>query len=967
MTVATRSLGDLSRSLLSPSYIESRKFGVGPDFSVYTGAMHPMERKELPEADAERPIIRMRGSSTVQDLQGDIMALSALEDMTKVSPDLLLWLNHSYDLPQDLMAKLYQLPTIQMQGGIADLWIMAEAVLSNPLAEKTYNYIVKDKVRLGCSVGCQVLEWDLLDSNDLCSPIIIKRVYVVEWSVVSIPANQRCWTENAIKGRFARSLVEGDGDTALKLAPAFKSLYDNVFASVVENLTNEGLAKDLRRVQPRGSALKRIAFDVGNDTFYLEAKGMKKSLTREETSDLLTQSTHVQIAPTTTLTTNDVEEFDLDSTKAVSGKTSLPLMDIGTEWTGSKAEKQIFDYARGDDGNIQVDKAKQCFLWYDPDNADKQSGYRFPIAYIVSGSPKIVPLGVRTCANILNGGMGGTTVSSEDQDGMRTKCGTLYERINSEFHPDPEWVVPWEKKDSEKSIEDDRVMIAEKLYAYGEDGSFLVIQKEIADSESDVAMNRQDLGEIPVNDDGTHEPMTGTHSHSHTDKQGGSHEHEHSHNNDANHSEHSHAEKHSHPQTQKANTENDSHDHKGSGMVGCGCCDACTGEDDCTCCDACTVRKAAGMSEERKTEKSVVVIAPTPEQVALLGVYNNIGKQLGFPEHSLTTKCDLVPSTSDATVVRTMLSALDDVSDALIVMAQRNDYYVDSLMQAMGVPDVNDTEMRDDSDGGGNGTLMSLLSNMRPVLTKDGREISGKNRSHLQNIHDEVLAMHPDACKGVTGDGTSHQDGSVTVEEAQAEARQMGQGDSYTNLASHMAETTKAIILRAFEGFDAKSLVEMSVQKAVDAAMVEARANLDVLHQEQVALMQQVGKLTNMPLGRPTSLQRSVTPLSPHALDNTVTYEELLEVASIGAPKQQTLQDALAQTSIVEVPITRGNSEIRTKYRRWPAGVGGAVGEGVRPPLTPAQKTMMHYLDWGTYNTGGTVDVPLIDDPAERL
>jgi hypothetical protein len=224
--------------------------------------------------------------------------------------------------------------------------------------------------------------------------------------------------------------------------------------------------------------------------------------------------------------------------------------------------------------------------------------------------------------------------------------------------------------------------------------------------------------------------------------------------------------------------------------------------------------------------------------------------------------------------------------------------------------------------------------------------------------------MHPDACKG---DGTSHQDGATTVEEAQEEARQMGQGDSYTNLASLMGETLRTALFKSLEGINAKELVEGTVYKAVDAALTDARTNLDLLQREQMVLMQHIGKLSNMPLGRPTTLQRTVTPVSSHALDNTANYQDMLAVAGIEAPKP-TLQEALSQTSIVEIPQTYNGSEIRMKFRHWPASVGGVVGEGVRPALTSSQKTLMHYLDWMTYNSASAdVNVPLVDDPAERV
>ena len=151
------------------------------------------------------------------------------------------------------------------------------------------------------------------------------------------------------------------------------------------------------------------------------------------------------------------EEALLVGVKSASGKTSFPLMDLKTEWTGSKAEKQIFAWAKNADGEIQASKAKQCFLWYNPDDSDKQSGYKMPFCYIVDGSPKIVPLGVRACANVLAGGMGGGKFGGDD-GAMKSKVKTMIGRINSQLKPDPAWDVPWEKSEDGKGNHMNRQM-----------------------------------------------------------------------------------------------------------------------------------------------------------------------------------------------------------------------------------------------------------------------------------------------------------------------------------------------------------------------------------------------------------------------------------------------------------------------------------------------------------------------------
>src|SRR5690242_3612511 len=127
----------------------------GADFEVYTDALKVDEN-----AESGRYIVNMIGSSTVQDLQGDIMTMTALDDMTTVPDDMLIWLNHSYVVPDDCFGSLYGRPWIQSSSGIADLHLSAEVEMDNPKALQTYNMITKGKRKFGCSVGCQVLDYE---------------------------------------------------------------------------------------------------------------------------------------------------------------------------------------------------------------------------------------------------------------------------------------------------------------------------------------------------------------------------------------------------------------------------------------------------------------------------------------------------------------------------------------------------------------------------------------------------------------------------------------------------------------------------------------------------------------------------------------------------------------------------------------------------------------------------------------
>lgn len=464
-----------------------------PDFQVYSSALEPITKvahplfPTLPESTDDMPVLTAVASSTEIDLYEDTMAITALQDMCEVPIGQSCFLNHVYELPSSYFGKSLARPVLVNSDGVTDLHTAYGVYLNEEGARRTYNQIKDFGAKHGVSGGFMILEWsfDGDGPEDWFAPIIINRVLKLEDSIVSIPANQRSWVENAIGGLFQRCVRDDNGEDAIRLAPAYKGLFPIPYKELVKSLRSDGLRKELERRPIRSSNAKtRLSWEPLKKHFVFQQGQRSQVVERDAIPGLLkTYSLRPAIS----------QEID---TKSATGKTSWPLMSLDTEWTGSKAEKEIFDYARNDDGDIVASKAKPCFLYTDTENGDKQSGYKMPYCY-VDGSPKIVPKGVQSCANVLQGGMGGVDASDEDKAAMKSKVKTMYGRINSELKPDPEWVVPWEKE--EKSMDD----IEEKG--------------------------------VTINDDGTHAAMTGTHSHSHTDGNSGDHEHSHEHTDDANH------------------------------------------------------------------------------------------------------------------------------------------------------------------------------------------------------------------------------------------------------------------------------------------------------------------------------------------------------------------------------------------------------------------------------------------------
>ncbi|MDE3097710.1 MAG: hypothetical protein KGK07_17120, partial [Chloroflexota bacterium] len=253
------------------------------DFNIYTGALSVAGTQSAEGLTRVHAI----GSSTIEDLQGDTMELSALQSMTRAAVGLLIFLNHSYNTPEDVAGHLALPPAITMQNGISDL----------ALAFDLYTYkeriaaVARDILsggRHGVSIGCLVLdgEWrgangevvdqDTLDFWDIITGAVklhILDVLPLEWSIVGIPANQRSWVQQAARGLLERGLatlaapaLASDTDNAddaaqreqwalevQRLAPLVRSWWPTSYPALIRNsgLRDSALVNDLLRAPAR--------------------------------------------------------------------------------------------------------------------------------------------------------------------------------------------------------------------------------------------------------------------------------------------------------------------------------------------------------------------------------------------------------------------------------------------------------------------------------------------------------------------------------------------------------------------------------------------------------------------------------------------------------------------------------------------------------------------------------------------
>ena len=171
------------------------------EFKIYTNALKAYENES-----GER-FVAGTTSSTIRDLHGDEMSLTALKSMADTArQNMTVFLNHNYNVPEDLfgsatdaqIVKRFDAETGQEVYDL-DLNIRVVNEDENPEALRAYRAI-KRGVKLGLSIGARVEKASRKAAQDgHPESILIEKVRLMEASVVGIPANQRSYLHNAVK------------------------------------------------------------------------------------------------------------------------------------------------------------------------------------------------------------------------------------------------------------------------------------------------------------------------------------------------------------------------------------------------------------------------------------------------------------------------------------------------------------------------------------------------------------------------------------------------------------------------------------------------------------------------------------------------------------------------------------------------------------------------------------------------
>ena len=129
------------------------------------------------------------------------------------------------------------------------------------------------------------------------------------------------------------------------------------------------------------------------------------------------------------------------SVKTATTFDDLPLADRDKAWDATAAERRVRAWAGGED--INFDKYRRAFMWYDSDGPELLGSYRLGFADVAGGRLTAVPRGIFAVAGVLMGARGGVNIPAADKAKVKTHCERYYTKMRKEFD-DESIVPPWE-------------------------------------------------------------------------------------------------------------------------------------------------------------------------------------------------------------------------------------------------------------------------------------------------------------------------------------------------------------------------------------------------------------------------------------------------------------------------------------------------------------------------------------------
>jgi hypothetical protein len=120
---------------------------------------------------------------------------------------------------------------------------------------------------------------------------------------------------------------------------------------------------------------------------------------------------------------------------AVTSFQDFPVADRDHDWDGDAAEKRVREWAGAEDGPNE--KYRNAHVWYDAEKKDNFTAYKLLVTDVVDGRLKVIPRGLMTAGNVMQGGRGGVHLPESDIGRVKSHLAKYYEKLGDE--------PPWER------------------------------------------------------------------------------------------------------------------------------------------------------------------------------------------------------------------------------------------------------------------------------------------------------------------------------------------------------------------------------------------------------------------------------------------------------------------------------------------------------------------------------------------
>ena len=261
-------------------------------FKIYTGMLRAYETKSADGTTRKR--LKTTASSTIKDLAGDEIQLPAIEKAAAAARDnMTIFLNHSYDVPEDVLGSCEDAQVIQRGvdgdgNAIIDLDFDIGVNEINPRAIQAWESI-NSGVKLGTSIGAIVRHATKKKGGGL----LIDDLDLLEASLVGIPANPRSWVQYAVKGlgQVEEPIVDDEVDEDFEITQAADLVVETTETTETVEETVKDVEPETGDVEPdKEAARTQVTVTVEDGAQEAPTSAPEPALMDEDRGDARSES-----------------------------------------------------------------------------------------------------------------------------------------------------------------------------------------------------------------------------------------------------------------------------------------------------------------------------------------------------------------------------------------------------------------------------------------------------------------------------------------------------------------------------------------------------------------------------------------------------------------------------------------------------------------------------------------------------